>query len=81
MHEVIRSPRALGSVLREARRKVGLTQAELGNQAKLRQATISDLENGSGATLDTLFAVITALKLELTISDRRVSTLALDDIF
>ena len=78
---VIRSPETLGTALRQARRATGLTQKELGARTNLRQATISSLEKGEGATLDTLFAVLTYLKLELQLTDRSHAAPALDDIF
>lgn len=81
MHSVIRSSQALGAAVRRARRAAGLTQKELGVRANLRQATISSLEKGEGATLDTLFAVLTCLKLELQFGERSTAPAALDDIF
>lgn len=81
MHSVIRSPQALGNAVRHARRTAGLTQQKLGARANLRQATISSLEKGEGATLDTLFAVLTCLKLELQLGDRSTAPAALEDIF
>jgi transcriptional regulator with XRE-family HTH domain len=38
--------------LRKYRERKGLSQAELGNRAKVRQATISSLENGKGRRVD-----------------------------
>lgn len=81
MRSVIRSPQTLGQALRRERRAAGLTQKELGTRTNLRQATISSLEQGKGATLDTLFAVVTFLKLDLALTERDQSAPALDDIF
>jgi HTH-type transcriptional regulator/antitoxin HipB len=81
MSAVIRSPQMLGGALRRARRAAGLTQKELGIRTNLRQATISSLENGEGATLDTMFAVLTVLKLELHLAERSQAAVALDDLF
>ncbi len=81
MNPVIRSSQSLGTALRNARQDAGLTQRELGNRTNLRQATISCLENGRGGTFDTLFAVLTYLKLELEVAERSQSTPALGDIF
>jgi HTH-type transcriptional regulator/antitoxin HipB len=78
---VIRSSQALGTALRQARLNAGLTQKELGQRTNLRQATISALENGESATLDTVFAVMTFLKLELQLAERSRSLPALDDLF
>ena len=81
MRSVIRSSQSLGAALRNARRMAGLTQKELGARTNLRQATISSLENGDAGTLDTLFTVMTYLKLELQLAERSLSVPALDDIF
>lgn len=81
MRTVIRSTKALGSALREARRAAGLTQLELGQKTSLRQATISSLENGEGGTLDSLFKVVTELKLDLRLEVRSASLADLDEIF
>ena len=81
MRSVIRSPQSLGIALRHARQAAGLTQKELGLRTNLRQATISSLEKGDGGTLDTLFTVLTFLKLELQLTERSHSAPALDDIF
>ncbi|VXD00206.1 helix-turn-helix domain-containing protein [Sphingomonas sp. 8AM] len=81
MVSLVRSPKSLGEALRRARRAAGLTQAELGRRTSLRQATISSLENGDGATLDTLFAVLTALRLDVELGPRSDSGPALEDLF
>jgi HTH-type transcriptional regulator / antitoxin HipB len=81
MPTVIRSSKSLGDALRRSRRLAGLTQKELGSRTNLRQATISSLEAGEGATLDTLFSVLTILKMELQMMERSRSEPALDDIF
>jgi HTH-type transcriptional regulator/antitoxin HipB len=81
MHTIARSSQSLGAALRNARQNAGLTQRELGARTNLRQATISNLEKGDGGTLETLFAVITYLKLELQVAERSQSAPALDDIF
>ena len=81
MRLVIRSTRNLGSALREARRSIKLTQTDLGEKTGLRQATISSLENGAGGTLDSLFKVMTELKLELRLETRSTAQPDLDDLF
>jgi HTH-type transcriptional regulator/antitoxin HipB len=81
MTSLVRSPKSLGDALRRARRAAGLTQAELGRRTNLRQATISGLENGEGATLDTLFAVLTALRLDVQLGARSDNGPALEDLF
>ncbi len=81
MQSVIRSPLALGAALGRARRATGLTQKALGARANLRQATISSLERGEGATLETVFAVLACLKLELDLRERGPAPVALDEMF
>jgi HTH-type transcriptional regulator/antitoxin HipB len=81
MLSVVRSSKTLGTAFRRARRIAGLTQKELGTRTSLRQATISSLENGQGATLDTVFTVLTVLNLELQLTERTASAPTLDDIF
>ncbi len=81
MATIVRSPQLLGSALRRARRAAGLTQRALGERTGLRQATISALENGEGATLDTVFAVLAALDLDLAVDPRADTVPALDTWF
>ena len=71
MKHLARSPEIIGALIRRARRKQQLSQAELGARCGLRQETISLIENGSPATrLDTLLAVLTALELDLFLGPR-----------
>jgi len=67
----IRSVADLGHALRLCRQEMALNQQELGDKAHLRQRTVSDIEQGKGGTLKTLFALLTALDLEITIARRR----------
>ena len=71
MENIARSLKQLGAVVRQTRKQRGLTQASLGSLINKRQATISNLESAeSGTTLDTLFAVLSALDLELVVRSR-----------
>ena len=81
MPSLVRSPKLLGEALRRARRAAGPTKTELGQRTNRRQATISGLENGEGATLDTVFAVLTVLKLDLEFAGRNDTAPALDHLF
>ena len=68
---IARSARQIGTAIRKMRRKVSLSQTELGEKAGLRQATISQIENGeSGTKIETICNVLTALNLEFTIKNR-----------
>lgn len=80
---IARSPQKIGALIRNARKQKGMTQTELGNLTNLRQATISKIENGEGATrLDTFCDVLLALDLEISISDRsRGASQEIEDIF
>ncbi len=65
----IRNPEILiklGRLLRAQRERRGLTQAQASRRVRgLRQATISKIERGGDATLDTLVSYATALGIEL----------------
>ena len=70
MDQVVRDERQLAAALRRQRKRADLTQSDLAMSAQKRQATISNLENGLGGTLDTLFSVLRALELELVVRPR-----------
>lgn len=77
-----RNEAQLAASLRRFRKKAGLTQGSLGQRAQVRQATISELETGSGAKLETVFAILSALDLELVVRPRQISgAQALEDLF
>lgn len=68
---LVTSTRALGRALRDARRRMGLTQAQLAEQAGTAQATVSNVERGvSAISVDTLFRLLAALELELALRPR-----------
>lgn len=83
MAQATRTQGQLGAYLRRVRKAKGLTQAELGEQIRKRQATVSNLESPEGgATLETLFAVLAALDLELVVRPRtKSSARAIEDAF
>lgn len=82
MEVFARSIDQVGAAIRRHRRRIGLNQADLGQRANVRQATISALERGEvGVQLRTLLDVISALGLELVIRERSVSTERLEDLF
>ena len=71
MDFVVRTPTAFGAALRRQRKKMRLSQSELGERINLRQATISALETGiADAKLSTLTDVLAALGLELVVRSR-----------
>ncbi len=59
----------VGELIREARLKRNLTQAELGRLVGVQKAQISKLENnGANVTIDTILRVFTALKAKVNFS-------------
>lgn len=67
-----RNPKQIGHALKRYRLKNSLTQLQISERSGVRQATISRLERGHGGVeLETLFKVITALELEVSIRKRR----------
>lgn len=67
----IRSPKDIGNAIRTARRQKKLTQAQLSVASGIWQDTISKIERGVGdPKLETVFALLAALALELNVSDR-----------
>jgi len=82
MKNVIRCPGELGQAIRRYRKKLSLTQKELGKEADLRSATISEFENGNpGVKVSTLFDVLAALKLEIDLLPRKEDQSNIEDIF
>ena len=71
MDQITRTPKQLGTVLQRYRKATGLTQETLAARIRLRQATISALENSAtNARLGTLFDTLAALNLELVVRPR-----------
>lgn len=70
MDPVARTENQLAAALRRYRKQAKLSQTDLAAAAQKRQATISKLETGDGGNLQTLFAVLTALNLELVVRPR-----------
>jgi len=68
----IRNSKDLGAIIRKARLSKKLSQVELARIASMRQALISDLENGTtSATLDTMLKILAALDLDISIVPRK----------
>jgi len=67
----VRNEADMGHAILRARRHFGLTQSELGENVRMKQATVSSLENGNpGTTLRTLFLALSALDLEIVVRPR-----------
>ena len=68
----IRNNKELGEAIRAARLQKGLRQVDVARKASLRQALISELENGAtSARIDSVLKVLAALDLDLAIVPRR----------
>ena len=75
MDSIVRNPTALGAALRRQRKKMHLSQGELGERINLRQATISALEAGTAdAKLSTLMDAMAALGLEIVVRSRSTAS-------
>lgn len=71
MDQIARTPKQIGDIVRQHRRKLGLNQAGLGEKTSLRQATISAVETGKARTeLRIVCDILAALDLELVIRPR-----------
>lgn len=71
MSKLARDPKQIGNIIRNARKRLNLTQAELANKTGVRQATISEIETGnSSARIASLLPVLAALDLEFRIAPR-----------
>jgi HTH-type transcriptional regulator/antitoxin HipB len=82
MDQASRTQKQLAAEIRRYRKNGGLTQAHVAGLIDKRQATISSLESEGRGTIETLFAVLSALNLELTVRPRSKSERAkLGDIF
>ncbi len=83
MTDLARNSKQVGSLVRRTRKKCGLSQAQVGERAGFRQATISQIETGNpSATLETILAILAVLDLELRIVPRKKGVAAdIEDIF
>lgn len=64
----VSSARALGRIIRDRRKSLGLTQTAAGNLVGVHQTTLSDVERGKNKVkFDTLMKLLAAMRLELLI--------------
>ena len=74
MDKVIRSNKDLGAAIRLARKQQNLRQIDVAQKASVRQALVSDIENGATtAKLDSVMRVLAALNLDLSVVPRRTT--------
>ena len=72
MKKIIRNNKDLGAAIRLARKNQALRQVDVAQKASVRQALVSDIENGATtARLDTVIRILAALDLDLAIIPRR----------
>jgi HTH-type transcriptional regulator/antitoxin HipB len=83
MSALARSPQQIGHVIQRVRRQRNLNQTQLADLAGLRQEMISKIETGQGGVrLATIFDVLAALDLEMTIAPRsKSSSTDIEDVF
>ncbi len=64
----IRSPKELAMLVASQRKKLKLSQADVGKLVGLKQQTVSDFENNPmGTKLSTLFHILSAVKLDMRV--------------
>lgn len=82
MTQLVRSPKQLGTLIHNARLARNLTQQALADLVGTGQKTVSRIESGHpGTKLDTLFAIIAALDLDLKLEPRSKGSADLGEIF
>jgi HTH-type transcriptional regulator/antitoxin HipB len=68
----IRSNKDFGEAVRRARLDLGLRQVDLARKASVRQALISEVENGAiNAKLDTVRKILAALDMDISVVPRQ----------
>ena len=78
----VSSAKALGRIIRDRRKSMGLTQTLAGKMVGVHQPTISDVERGEREVkIDTLLKLIGALKLELLIQPIQSKETPWEDIW
>lgn len=82
MEQIVRTPKQMGAAIRRRRRILKLSQQEVGDRIRLRQATISALENGEqGTRMRTLLDAMTALGLEIVVRERSINGKDIEELF
>ncbi|MCP9842093.1 helix-turn-helix domain-containing protein [Synechococcus sp. J7-Johnson] len=75
-----RLPSQLGVLLRSRRKELGLSQHETAAQGGLQQKTVSSLENDpQRCTIDSLYRLMAALKVELVLQPREAQVGSVGD--
>lgn len=66
--ENINTAELIGVALKRMRKQRGIGQEELSKNIGIRQATISDIENGKGGNIDSMLKIIQFLQVNLVMS-------------
>jgi len=75
MYRLITSAQSLGALVRDERKKQGLTQGDLGKMTGLNQTTLSLIEKGKPSVqLQTILVLLAALGLNLQVGPREQQT-------
>lgn len=76
MHEIpLQTPQQLSSHLRSLRRRLGLTQAQLGVRLGVEQARIGKIERNPGSiSVEQLLQLLTVLEAEILIRPRNANS-------
>lgn len=68
------SPKELALLVANRRKNLKLSQAQVGKLVGLKQQTVSDFEKKpEGTKLDTLFRILSAVKLDVTVLAKQTS--------
>ena len=74
---LVQSPQVLAKLIKDQRKKLKLSQAEVGDLVGLKQKTISAIENNPDSVkISTLYRVLSALKLDIRISAKQAPNTA-----
>ena len=74
MLRLITSAQSLGALIKDERKRQGLTQIELGKITGLNQTTLSLIEKGKPSVqLQTILVLLSALQLNIQIGSREQS--------
>lgn len=75
MLRLVTSAQSLGALIRDERKKQGLTQIELGKMTGLGQTTLSLIEKGKPSVqFQTIMVLLSALNLNLQIGPKEQAT-------
>lgn len=73
---LVHSPKEIALLIISQRKKLKLSQAEVASLVGLKQKTISAFENKpEGTKLETLFLILSAVKLDITILAKDKTTI------